>query len=70
MTLDQAIERHEDLAMRYIRSSISKKYYNEEASEADARIGEEYRLIAQWLKELKEYRELGLVMKEERDNED
>lgn len=63
MTLDQAIKRHEEQAMIYTRNAISKKYYNEQASEEDARIAEEYRLIAQWLKELKEYRELGLVMK-------
>lgn len=59
MTLDQAIKRHEEQAMIYTRNAISKKYYNEQASEEDARIAEEYRLIAQWLKELKGYREMG-----------
>ena len=69
MTLNQAIKRHEEQAMIYTRNAISKKYYNEKASEEDARIAEEHRQEAEWLTELKELKE-AKQMREDTDNED
>lgn len=69
MTLNQAIKRHEEQAMIYTRNAISKKYYNEQASEADARIAEEHRQEVEWLTELKELKE-AKQMREDTDNED
>ena len=69
MTLDQAIKRHEEQAMIYTRNAISKKYYNEQASEEDARIAEEHRQEAKWLTELKELKE-AKQMREDTDDED
>lgn len=69
MTLDQAIKRHEEQAMIYTRNAISKKYYNEQASEEDARIAEEHRQEAEWLTELKELKE-AKQMREDTDDED
>lgn len=69
MTLNQAIKRHEEQAMIYTRNAISKKYYNEQASEEDARIAEEHRQEAEWLTELKELKE-AKQMREGTDNED
>lgn len=69
MTLNQAIKRHEEQAMIYTRNAISKKYYNEQASEEDARIADEHRQEAEWLTELKELKE-AKQMREDTDNED
>ena len=69
MTLNQAIKRPEEQAMIYTRNAISKKYYNEQASEEDARIAEEHRQEAEWLTELKELKE-AKQMREDTDNED
>ena len=69
MTLNQAIKRHEEQAMIYTRNAISKKYYNEQASEEDERIAEEHRQEAEWLTELKELKE-AKQMREDTDNED
>lgn len=69
MTLNQAIKRHEEQAMIYTRNAISKKYYNEQASEEDARIADEHRQEAEWLTELKELKE-AKQMREDTDDED
>lgn len=57
ITIDQAITRFSDEAVAYLRSSVSKSFYNKEASEADKIKSMECKQIAEWLKELKELKE-------------
>lgn len=60
MTLETGIYIYEKLAYNFSRSAASKEFYNKEAAEDDRKTAYEYRQVADWLKELKQFRESAI----------